>query len=102
MSTTFARSSLHKIVATLGPASSSPEMINELFHAGVDMFRLNFSHGSHEDHKRRLEAIRRLEEEVRRPIGILLDLQRPKLRVGTFAAGPVALVADDIFHFDSN
>jgi pyruvate kinase len=77
-------------------------MINELFHAGVDMFRLNFSHGSHEDHKRRLEAIRRLEEEVRRPIGILLDLQRPKLRVGTFAAGPVALVADDIFHFDSN
>jgi pyruvate kinase len=89
-----------KIVATLGPASSSPEAIGALFHAGVDMFRLNFSHGSHQDHKRRLDIIRSLEKEVGRPIGVLLDLQGPKLRVGTFAAGPVALVAGEIFRFD--
>jgi pyruvate kinase len=89
-----------KIIATLGPASSSPELIKALFQAGVDMFRLNFSHGSHQDHKRRLEAIRKVEQEVRRPIGVLLDLQGPKLRVGTFAAGPVRLSAGDIFRFD--
>ena len=80
-----------KIVATLGPASSSPAMLKRLFLAGADVFRLNFSHGTHEDHKQRLDDIRKLEAEVGRPIGILQDLQGPKIRIGTLKAGPVKL-----------
>src|SRR5215218_9010884 len=80
-----------KIVATLGPASSSPETIRRLFEAGADVFRLNFSHGTHEDHRDRYDAIRAIEREAGRPIGVLADLQGPKLRVGAFAAGRVAL-----------
>ena len=64
-----------KIVATLGPASSTPEMILALFEAGADVFRLNFSHGTHKDHEARFEAIRRIETMTGRPIGILMDLQ---------------------------
>ena len=75
-----------KIVATLGPASSTPEVIEALFRAGVDMFRLNFSHGIHEEHRERYEIIRALEKKTGRPIAILADLQGPKLRVGTFNA----------------
>src|SRR5581483_1799715 len=78
-----------KIVATLGPASSSPETIAALFRAGVDVFRLNFSHGERSDHRARVEAIRALEKQVARPIGILADLQGPKLRLGTFAGGKI-------------
>ena len=80
-----------KILSTLGPASSSPEMIESLFKAGVDVFRLNFSHGSQADHRRRYDIIRGLETKYGRPIGILADLQGPKLRVGVFAAGKVNL-----------
>lgn len=80
-----------KIVATLGPASSEPEMIEKLFRAGVDVFRLNFSHGSHEDHRRRYDAIRRLEEQARHPIAILQDLQGPKIRLGTLPDGRIRL-----------
>ncbi len=72
-----------KIVATVGPASASPEMLKELFVAGVDTFRLNFSHGTREDHARVHAAIRALEQELQRPIGILMDLQGPKIRIGT-------------------
>ncbi len=89
-----------KIVATLGPASSSPDRIEALFRAGVDVFRLNFSHGSHEDHKKRFDAIRALERSAKRPIGILADLQGPKLRLGTFAAGAIDLAAGDHFRLD--
>ncbi|WP_222876237.1 pyruvate kinase [Terrihabitans soli] len=89
-----------KIVATVGPASSSPEMLEKLFHAGVDMFRLNMSHGTHEDHKARFEAIRALEKKTGVAIGILLDLQGPKLRVGTFKDGPVTLANGETFRFD--
>src|SRR5881628_1258844 len=71
-----------KIVATLGPASSTPERIRALFEAGVDVFRLNFSHGSHLDHSIRFDAIRAVESATGRPIGILADLQGPKLRLG--------------------
>jgi pyruvate kinase len=74
-----------KILATLGPSSSDAETIADLFDAGADVFRLNFSHGSHDGHAQRVADIRALEKEVKRPIGILLDLQGPKLRVGTFA-----------------
>ena len=80
-----------KILATLGPASVVAGAIGRLFEAGADVFRLNFSHGSHADHRERLDIIRRLEEEYDRPIGILVDLQGPKLRVGRFAGGHVEL-----------
>ena len=69
-----------KIIATLGPSSSSPETIRALFDAGADLFRLNFSHGAHAEHANRFRAIRSIESDVGRPIGILLDLQGPKLR----------------------
>jgi pyruvate kinase len=64
-------------------------MIQGLFLAGVDVFRLNFSHGTHEQHRERLQQIRDVERSVGRPIGVLADMQGPKLRVGTFASGPV-------------
>ena len=70
------------------PPASTPEQIEALFHAGVDVFRLNFSHGSHEDHRARVQVIRALEQKVGRPIGILLDLQGPKLRVGDVRRRP--------------
>ncbi len=89
-----------KIVATLGPASSDRDTIQALFAAGVDVFRLNFSHGEHADHKRRLDIIRAIESDSGRPIGILLDLQGPKLRLGTFGDGPVMLVAGAAFRLD--
>ena len=89
-----------KVVATLGPASSSPEMIRALFEAGADVFRLNFSHGTHEDHRRRHDAIRAIEQEVGRPIGVLADLQGPKLRVGSFAEGRVNLATGAQFRLD--
>jgi pyruvate kinase len=89
-----------KIVATLGPASSSEDIVRHLFMAGVDVFRLNFSHGSADDHRARFAVLRRLERETARPIGILADLQGPKLRVGTFAGGPVALVEGQAFRLD--
>jgi pyruvate kinase len=89
-----------KIVATLGPASSSPETIAALFRAGVDVFRLNFSHGDRRDHLARIEAIRALEKETSRPIGILADMQGPKLRLGTFAAGKVRLKSGGHFRLD--
>ncbi|HMZ10504.1 MAG TPA: pyruvate kinase [Plasticicumulans sp.] len=89
-----------KIVATLGPASSAPDTIRALFDAGADVFRLNFSHGSHEDHRARLERIRAIERETGRPVGVLADLQGPKLRVGTFAHGPVTLAEGAAFRLD--
>ena len=80
-----------KIVATMGPSSTTPERIAELFKAGVDVFRMNFSHGSHEDHKARYDIIRVLEKEFNPPIAVMCDLQGPKLRVGRFAEGKVML-----------
>ncbi|MCM2343535.1 MAG: pyruvate kinase [Alphaproteobacteria bacterium] len=80
-----------KIVATLGPASNSEEMIEKLFLTGVDVFRLNFSHGSHADHAERVKSIRAVEERHGRPIGIIADLQGPKLRVGKFEHGHIEL-----------
>lgn len=91
-----------KVVATLGPASSTKEMILSLFEAGVDMFRFNFSHGTQDDHRARHEAVREVERLVGRPIAILADLQGPKLRIGKFAAGKVNLKTGDEFIFDRN
>jgi pyruvate kinase len=89
-----------KIIATLGPASSSPEIVRSLYDAGVDVFRLNFSHGTHEDHKKRYDIIRSIEKDVGRPIGVLVDLQGPKLRVGTFTTGRVTLTTGAKFALD--
>jgi pyruvate kinase len=89
-----------KIVATLGPASSTPEVIRSLYEAGTDVFRLNFSHGTHADHKKRFDIIRAIERDVGQPIGVLLDLQGPKLRLGTFTAGRVTLEKGALFGLD--
>jgi len=89
-----------KIVATLGPASADRTTIEALVRAGADVFRLNFSHGTHADHKHRLDLIRSIEADLDRPIGVLLDLQGPKLRVGTFANGPVKLIEGAPFRLD--
>ncbi len=91
-----------KIIATLGPSSSSPEVIRQLFDAGADVFRINMSHASHDDLRARYAAIRQVEREVGRPIGILCDLQGPKLRVGRFAEKEVFLRKGDRFIFDTS
>ena len=91
-----------KIVATLGPASSEPEMIRRLFDAGVDVFRLNFSHGTHADHKARYDAIRQIEADVGRPVGILMDLQGPKLRLGKLVGGKQMLAIGQKLTLDLN
>ena len=75
-----------KIVATLGPASSDPAMIDRLFEAGADVFRINMSHTSPERMREVVAMIRTVEQHHNRPIGILVDLQGPKLRVGSFEA----------------
>ena len=89
-----------KIVATLGPATASAEKIAELFNAGVDVFRLNFSHGLQADHKANYDIIRELEHKIRRPIAVLMDLQGPKLRIGAFTDGAVALEEGATFRLD--
>ncbi len=91
-----------KIIATIGPASSSPEMIERLFKAGADVFRINMSHSDHQALKQRHAIIRRLETENNHPIGILVDLQGPKLRIGTFKQDQVTIRALDTFVFDDN
>jgi len=88
-----------KIVATVGPASAAPEKLRALFLAGVDTFRLNFSHGLQEDHAKVHAAIRALEKEVGRPIGILQDLQGPKIRIGTVKDGRLDLTAGENVRF---
>ncbi|VBB69788.1 Pyruvate kinase [invertebrate metagenome] len=89
-----------KIIATLGPASASYEKIDALFQAGADVFRLNFSHGHYEEHKKVRDIIRDIERKHRRPIGIVVDLQGPKLRLGAFAAGKASLLAGTLFRLD--
>jgi len=89
-----------KIVATLGPASGDLQTITALFEAGVDMFRFNFSHGSHEDHRARHEIVRGLEKTYGRPVSILADLQGPKIRLGTFAGDSAILKAGEQFVLD--
>jgi pyruvate kinase len=89
-----------KILATLGPASSSPEMLGRLFTAGVDVFRINMSHTPHESARELHRTIREAEAKFYRPIGILADLQGPKLRLGEFEGGKAAVPQDGIFTFD--
>jgi pyruvate kinase len=86
-----------KIVCTLGPASSTPVRIGELIDAGMDVARLNFSHGNHEDHARLVRTVREQAASRDRAVAILLDLQGPKIRVGRFAGGAVELAAGEEF-----
>ncbi len=91
-----------KIIATLGPSSSSPSKIHSLFQAGADIFRLNFSHGTHEDHRKRIFHIRQYEKRLGRPIAILGDLQGPKLRIGDFKKSFIKLKKNQKFTLDLN
>ncbi|MCJ9427994.1 pyruvate kinase [Kordiimonas marina] len=97
---TIRRQRKTRIVATLGPASSSFEVLKELFCAGVDVFRLNMSHGEHKDKEALVHTIRAVEREVGRPIAILADLQGPKLRIGKFKEGRAALKEGQHFTLD--
>ena len=89
-----------KIVATLGPASNSAENIAALIDVGVNVFRLNFSHGTHDDHAVAVKQIRATEEKAERVIGIMADMQGPKLRIGTFKNGAIDLKEGQSFRFD--
>ena len=89
-----------KIVATLGPASDTYEMIKTLFEEGVDVFRLNMSHGTHEEMRDRYQMIRDIERDVGRPACVLADLQGPKLRCGAFKNGKETLEIGAAFRFD--
>jgi pyruvate kinase len=86
-----------KIVCTLGPAVDSYEQLKTLVEAGMNVARLNFSHGSHAEHQDRYQRVRKVSEETGKAVGILADLQGPKIRLGKFADGPVELVAGDEF-----
>lgn len=89
-----------KIVATLGPASGDPVMMRKLFEAGVDVFRMNFSHGTHEAHAKNLATARALEKEFGRPIGVIADLQGPKNRIGKFKNDSIAVHEGMVIRFD--
>ena len=91
-----------KIVATIGPATQSEEIITDLIKAGVTTFRLNFSHGDHKDHQERIKTIRKVSENLDLDIGILQDLQGPKIRLGRFKDGPVKVKKGDKFSLTSN
>ena len=91
-----------KIVATIGPATQSEEIITELIKAGVTTFRLNFSHGDHKDHEERIKTIRAVSKKLKLDIGILQDLQGPKIRLGRFKDGPVKVKKGDTFKLTSN
>ena len=90
-----------KIVATIGPATESPERIRELIQAGATTFRLNFSHGDHSEHATRIATIRQVAHELGVHIGILQDLQGPKIRLGRFEEGPITLRKGDLFALTS-
>ena len=88
-----------KIVCTIGPASDSEEMLRKLCLAGMNVARLNFSHGTHEEHLRRIETIRKVRDELNLPIAIMLDTKGPEYRIGTFKDGSVELKEGDLFTF---
>lgn len=91
-----------KIVATMGPASDPPERLAMLIQAGVDCFRLNFSHGAREDHARRMAAIRAAETQAGAAVGVFADLQGPKIRVGSFEAGEIKLKFNEVVTLEAS
>lgn len=91
-----------KIVATIGPATQNADVLRELIEAGATTLRLNFSHGSHDDHQRSIRLIRQISFELNQPVGILQDLQGPKIRLGKFEHGPIQLAKGDPFVLTSD
>jgi pyruvate kinase len=91
-----------KIVATLGPASSEPDVLERMIRAGVDVVRLNFSHGTAADHEARAEQVREISRKVGRTVGVMADLQGPKIRVGRFKEGKTVLKPGDAFVLDAS
>ena len=89
-----------KILATVGPATATKEMLEKLVDAGVDAFRFNFSHGTHEEHAERYRAVREISESHGRHIAVIADMQGPKLRVGRFAGGKIKLQSGQTFVLD--
>src|SRR5690348_6109407 len=85
-----------KIIATIGPASESEKRLRQLIDAGMNGARLNFSHGTHEEHKKRIDTIRQLAKKLHKPIGIIQDLQGPKIRLGILQHEPLLLKKDQI------
>ncbi len=88
-----------KIVCTLGPSTDSEEIIAGLFHAGMNVARLNFSHGIHEEHQKRIDTVKKVRSELQMPIAIMLDTKGPEYRIKTFENGKVSLNAGDKFTF---
>src|SRR6185369_8489194 len=91
-----------KIVATLGPASTDRNVLTRMIAGGVDVVRMNFSHGTKEEHLERAELVRDVARSVERTVGIMCDLQGPKIRVGKFEAGRITLNKGDTFTLDSD
>ena len=91
-----------KIVATLGPASNDPKVLEQMIKAGVDLVRMNFSHGSAQDHMKRAETVRTVARACGRTVGILADLQGPKIRIGKFENGKIILSKGDTFILDAS
>ena len=90
-----------KIVATLGPASSDPKILSRMIAAGLDVVRMNFSHGTADEHRKRVELVRELARKARRTVGVLVDLQGPKIRIGRFRDGKINLAAGAKFVLDA-
>lgn len=86
-----------KIVCTIGPASESENVLKELFLSGLNVCRLNFSHGTHEEHKKRIDNIKKVREQLKMPIGIMLDTKGPEIRLGDFKEGIIEIEEGDVF-----
>ena len=91
-----------KIVCTIGPASSSEEVFAEMCRAGLNVARLNFSHGTHEEHQQKFDMIRKVRRELELPIAIMLDTKGPEYRIRTFRSGKVTLAEGDTFTFTTD
>ncbi len=90
-----------KIICTLGPATDNEEVLRDLFYNGMNVARLNFSHGSHEEHKMRVDSFKRIREDLRFPVGLLLDTKGPEIRIKTFKNGNIELKEGQEFNFVS-
>src|SRR5436309_16058606 len=99
--TTKANTIATKIVCTIGPASGSSRMLTQLIQSGMDVARINFSHGTYDQHVRTIKTIRQVNERLRRPVAILQDLPGPKLRVGKLATEPLHLQSLDTISLTS-
>jgi len=86
-----------KIICTIGPASEDENILRTLIQSGMDIARLNFSHGSHQEHLQKIECIRKVSDELGKPVAILQDLQGPKIRIGKFKQAPIQLKPGDLF-----